>query len=78
MTNLGNLHFFLGVVVRRTSSSLFIRQQQYATEIIQRVDMQSCNPCATPIDTNSKLLALPEILSPTLLTTVVSPVLSST
>ncbi|XP_022003184.1 uncharacterized mitochondrial protein AtMg00810-like [Helianthus annuus] len=55
MKDLGPLSYFLGISVTRTKSSLFLSQQPYATYIITRAGMQSCNPVATPIDTNAKL-----------------------
>ncbi|GJY80619.1 ribonuclease H-like domain-containing protein [Tanacetum coccineum] len=35
--------------------SMFLSQSKYAEEILERVHMQHCNPCRTPIDTQSKL-----------------------
>jgi hypothetical protein len=57
MTDLGPLEHFLGVQVRRTPKGLFLSQQQYATEILDRANMLNCNPCVTPADTKSKLSA---------------------
>jgi hypothetical protein len=57
MTDLGPLQHFLGVQVRRTPTGLFLSQQQYATDILARANMQNCNPCVTPADTRSKLSA---------------------
>ncbi|GKB65062.1 ribonuclease H-like domain-containing protein [Tanacetum coccineum] len=34
---------------------LFLSQSTYAEEILERAHMQKCNPCRTPVDTESKL-----------------------
>ncbi|XP_022007821.1 uncharacterized mitochondrial protein AtMg00810-like [Helianthus annuus] len=36
---------------------MFLSQQTYATDIIERAGMTFCKPVATPVDTNSKLSA---------------------
>ena len=57
MTDLGSLHHFLGVNVHRSSQGLFLSQQQYALELLERAHMSNCNPISTPIDTKCKLSA---------------------
>nr|XP_051187754.1 uncharacterized mitochondrial protein AtMg00810-like [Lolium perenne]XP_051187755.1 uncharacterized mitochondrial protein AtMg00810-like [Lolium perenne] len=57
MTDLGELHHFLGINVHRNTAGLFLSQQQYTLEILDRAKMLHCNPIATPIDTRSKLSA---------------------
>jgi hypothetical protein len=57
MTDLGALHHFLGIIVHRTSSGMFLSQQQYALEILERANMLHCNPLSTPVDARSKLSA---------------------
>nr|GEX12202.1 ribonuclease H-like domain-containing protein [Tanacetum cinerariifolium] len=57
MTDLGPLNYFLGVSVTRDTSGMFLSQQKYATEVFERVGMLTCNPCHTPVDTDSKLSA---------------------
>ncbi|GJZ41784.1 ribonuclease H-like domain-containing protein [Tanacetum coccineum] len=39
----------------RTTSSIFLSQMKYATEILEQAQMLKCNPCRTPIDTEKKL-----------------------
>ncbi|KAL8158574.1 hypothetical protein V2J09_000111 [Rumex salicifolius] len=55
MSDLGPLHYFLGVSVVRNSSGLHLSQAAYAKDIISRAGMSTCNPCKTPVDTNPKL-----------------------
>ncbi|GJV43083.1 ribonuclease H-like domain-containing protein [Tanacetum coccineum] len=55
MTDLGPLNYFLGISVTHDSSGLFLSQNKYALEILDRAHMANCNPSRTPIDTESKL-----------------------
>ncbi|KAJ0624958.1 putative RNA-directed DNA polymerase [Helianthus annuus] len=55
MKDLGNLSLFLGIHVTRKGDTMFLSQQSYAADIIERAGMSSCKPAATPVDTNSKL-----------------------
>jgi hypothetical protein len=55
MSDLGDIHHFLGVNVHRTNQGLFLSQQQYALEILDRAGMLNCHPISTPFDTTSKL-----------------------
>ncbi|KAK1697345.1 hypothetical protein QYE76_014042 [Lolium multiflorum] len=57
MTDLGDLHYFLGIAVTRSSSGLFLSQKQYATDVLQRAGMAECHPSTTPVDTQAKLSA---------------------
>ncbi|XP_071695852.1 uncharacterized mitochondrial protein AtMg00810-like [Rutidosis leptorrhynchoides] len=67
MTDLGPLHYFLGISVTRTSSGMFLSQKKYASEIIERADMVGCNSSRIPIDINTKLTASgPPAKDPTL------------
>jgi hypothetical protein len=54
MTDLGELHHFLGVNVHRNKSGLFLSQQQYTLEILDRANMLHCNPLSTPVETRCK------------------------
>jgi hypothetical protein len=54
MTDLGPLAHFLVILVQCTRDGLFLSQQQYALELLDRAHMSNCNPCLTPADTKSK------------------------
>jgi hypothetical protein len=55
MTDMGDLHYFLGIAVTRTSSGMFLSQQKYAAEILDRAGMTACTSSSTPIDIAPKL-----------------------
>ncbi|VFQ62008.1 unnamed protein product [Cuscuta campestris] len=55
MTDMGDLHFFLGINVHRTAQGLFLHQTQFTHEILERAGMVSCRPISTPVDTKAKL-----------------------
>nr|GEY14967.1 ribonuclease H-like domain-containing protein [Tanacetum cinerariifolium] len=57
MTDLGPLNYFLCVSVTCDTSGMFLSQQKYATEVLERAGMLTCNPCRTPVDTDYKLSA---------------------
>ncbi|XP_039851237.1 uncharacterized mitochondrial protein AtMg00810-like [Panicum virgatum] len=55
MKDLGPVHFFLGIQVRRTATSFFLSQAQYADEVLERAGMTSCTPASTPVDVKGKV-----------------------
>lgn len=55
MKDLGPLSYFLGIAVTEHAGGLFLCQQKYAEDIIERAGMTSCKPAPTPVDTKSKL-----------------------
>ncbi|XP_062188960.1 uncharacterized mitochondrial protein AtMg00810-like [Phragmites australis] len=57
MTDLDDLHFFLGISVTRSPDGSFLSQCQYALDLLQRVGMAECHSTATPVDTHAELSA---------------------
>ncbi|GKE60730.1 ribonuclease H-like domain-containing protein [Tanacetum coccineum] len=55
MTDPGALTYFLGISAIRHSTGLFLSQQKYALQLLERAHMVNCNPSRTPVDTESKL-----------------------
>jgi hypothetical protein len=55
MTDLGQLHHFLGILVSPKEGGLFLSQHQYMLDILDHAGMSECKPCSTPVDTHSKL-----------------------
>ncbi|GKA12548.1 ribonuclease H-like domain-containing protein [Tanacetum coccineum] len=51
------LVFFIAdcISVTRNTLRMFLSQQKYASELLECAGMLTCNPCRTPIDTDSKL-----------------------
>ena len=43
MTDLDDLHHFLGIAVTRDPSGLFLSQRQYAVDLLQRAGMSKCH-----------------------------------
>ncbi|GKD75369.1 ribonuclease H-like domain-containing protein [Tanacetum coccineum] len=44
-------------LIKNNTSGMFLSQQKYASELLERAGMLTCNPCHTPVDTDSKLSA---------------------
>ena len=49
MTNLGSLHYFLGIQVQPLHNGLFLSQHKYATDLLSRAGMDSCKIISTPL-----------------------------
>ncbi|KAI3780426.1 hypothetical protein L2E82_10407 [Cichorium intybus] len=54
MSDLGDLHYFLGVSATGSVDGLFLSQQKYAAEILDRASMTNCKPASTPADLSAK------------------------
>ena len=57
MTDLGDLHHFLGISVTCSSEGLFLSQCQYALDLLQHAGMAECHSTSTPVDARAKLSA---------------------
>jgi len=55
LKDLGDLHYFLGIEVKRDSHGLQLTQEKYAKEILARCGMTACKPSPTPLSTSEKL-----------------------
>lgn len=53
--DLGELHFFLGLQVKRNSHQLFLSQTKYALDLLEKFNMTGAKPCITPISPHSQL-----------------------
>jgi histone deacetylase 1/2 len=67
MTDMGSLHYFLGIAVTRDSFSMHLSQAKYAAEILDNVGMTACKSATTLVDTSPKLSASigPPVVDPT-------------
>jgi hypothetical protein len=55
MTNLGTLHYFLGLQVLPLCDGFFISQSKYVMDLLTHFKMDDCNPCTTPFHSRVKL-----------------------
>ena len=44
MSNLGHLHYFLGLQVLQTKEGIFLSQSKYACDLLRRFHMKYCKP----------------------------------
>lgn len=51
----GDLHYFVGIEVKRSNGWLLLKQERYATDLLQRVGMKACKPVDTPLSISEKL-----------------------
>jgi hypothetical protein len=50
--DLGDLHFFLGIEVKRIPNGLLLTQEKYATELLEKVGMAKCKTAPTPLSSS--------------------------
>ncbi|CAM8931929.1 unnamed protein product [Rhodiola kirilowii] len=64
--DLGQLRYFLGFEVTRSSDDLFLNQRKYALELILEAGLLACKPCSTPMDCKHKLAlsTAPDLVDP--------------
>jgi hypothetical protein len=55
MTDLGLLHYCLGIEVWQQPNKIFISQTKYASKLLEKFRMEDCNPNKTPMEVNLKL-----------------------
>lgn len=55
MTDLGDLHYFLGMEITRTKSGLHLSQNRYTLDILNRSDLINAKPVSTPCSSGGKL-----------------------
>jgi histone deacetylase 1/2 len=55
LKDLGELHFFLGIEVKKMHGDLLHTQEQYASDLLVKVGMSKCTSSPTPLSSNEKL-----------------------
>ncbi|VVA34844.1 Hypothetical predicted protein, partial [Prunus dulcis] len=55
MSDLGLLHYFLGIEVSQTENGIFISQKKYAENILKKFNLLGCKSVATPLIANEKM-----------------------
>jgi histone deacetylase 1/2 len=53
--DLGDMHFFLGIEVKRKHNGLVLTQEKYATELLDKVGMHDCKIAPTPLSSTEQL-----------------------
>jgi hypothetical protein len=53
--DLGQLRYFLGVEVSRSSKGIYLSQRKYILDLLSEVGMLGCRPALTPIEQNHRL-----------------------
>jgi histone deacetylase 1/2 len=60
----GDLHYFLGIEVKKVHDGIILSQENYANDLLHRVNMQTYKTIDTPLSVSEKLsLADGEVLS---------------
>ncbi|KAF5455827.1 hypothetical protein F2P56_025362 [Juglans regia] len=57
ITDLGSLHFFLGIEATFNSNGLLLTQQKYINDLLHKTNMQLAKPVKSPMATSDKLSA---------------------
>jgi hypothetical protein len=55
LKDLGSLHYFLEIEVRRTSDGIHLSEAKYTADILHRAGMTSCKGVTTSLLSNSKM-----------------------
>jgi hypothetical protein len=55
LKDLGDLHFFLGIEVKKVGDGLLLSQERYATDVLSRSGMDRAKPVDTPLCVSEKL-----------------------
>ena len=60
MSDLGELHFFLGVHIERdrAARTITMHQRSYIEEVLKQFGMEDCKPISTPLDVKAQLVKL--------------------
>ena len=56
MTDMGLLHFFLGLEIWQHQQGIFVSQQRYVQELIHAFGMADARPISLPMDVNQNFL----------------------
>jgi histone deacetylase 1/2 len=49
LKNLGDLHYFLGIEVKKVHDGIILSQEKYANDLLHRVNMQICKTVDMPL-----------------------------
>lgn len=54
MIDLGLMSYFLGLKVKQCDTIIFISQEEYANDLLEKFKLKNCNPMKTSMNTNKK------------------------
>ena len=55
LKDLGELHYFLGIEVKKHENGIHLSQEKYATDLVKKAGLQGCKPSPTPLSSSEKL-----------------------
>jgi hypothetical protein len=55
LKDLGDLHYFLGIEVKKANDGIILSQDKYANDLLQSACMIMCKPTSTPLTKEGKL-----------------------
>jgi histone deacetylase 1/2 len=55
LKDLGELHYFLGIEVKKASNGILLTEQKYTSDLLHRAGMRNCKPMNTPMSSTDKL-----------------------
>jgi histone deacetylase 1/2 len=55
LKDLGDLHFFLGIEVKKINQGIILTQEKYASDLLNRVGLKECKTLPTPLSASEKL-----------------------
>jgi histone deacetylase 1/2 len=55
LKDLGDLHYFLGIEVKRGKDGLLMTQERFARDVLKRSGMDNCKPVDAPMSSVEKL-----------------------
>jgi histone deacetylase 1/2 len=55
LKDLGDLHYFLGIEVKKVHNGIILSQEKYINDLLRRVNMQICKTVDTPLSVSDKL-----------------------
>jgi hypothetical protein len=55
MSDLGLLHYYLGIEVKQSAEGISLGQSSHALKIVEKCGLADCNPCSVPMENHLKL-----------------------